>query len=61
MLIHYLEMEWRTGRKVGRTVYAIIGSTPSDRDVLIGVMDTASIAAHVVRAHNTLIMRGEQI
>ena len=36
--------EWRTGRKVGRTIYA--------NDVLIGVMDRAEDAARVVMACN---------
>jgi hypothetical protein len=34
---------WRTGRKVGRTIYVVLdrnGRTPSDRDPLIGVMDS---------------------
>lgn len=47
-----LTVSWRTGRKVGRTIYAQIGSDPSDGDVLIGVMDTAALAAAAVRAHN---------
>lgn len=44
--------EWRTGRKVGRTVYAVVGLEPSDSDVLIGVMDTPSLAREAVDAHN---------
>jgi hypothetical protein len=43
---------WRTGRKVGRTIYAMLGDEPSDRDVLIGMMDRPAIAAEAVDAHN---------
>ena len=45
-------LRWRTGRKVGRTIYAQIGEFPSDDDVLIGVMDTPVLADDAVRAHN---------
>lgn len=43
---------WRTGRKLGRTVYAQRGAEPSDDDQLIGVMDTPELAAEACRAHN---------
>jgi hypothetical protein len=43
---------WRTGRKVGRTVYRQLGYEPSDDDPLIGVMDTPELAALVVEAVN---------
>lgn len=46
---------WRTGRKVYRTIYAMQGHEPSDYDILIGLMDTASLAAEAVRAHNRLL------
>lgn len=36
--------EWRTGRKVGRTIYR--------DEVLVGVMDTPELAAEVVAALN---------
>ena len=48
---HY---EWRVGRKVGRTIYAIVRNEPSDDDVLIGVMDTKALALDAVEAHNRL-------
>jgi hypothetical protein len=47
-----LEHPWRTGRKVGRTVYAQLGPEPSDDDPLIGLMDTPEMAARVVQDHN---------
>lgn len=48
-------MRWRTGRKVGRTIYRMIGNTPSDADELIGLMDTRELAEEAVRAHNSLM------
>ena len=49
-------MLWRTGRKVGRTIYARRGAAPSDDDPLIGVMDTPELAAEAVRAHNSALL-----
>lgn len=43
---------WRTGRKVGRTIYSMIGRLPHDDDVLIGVMDTAELAQEAVDSYN---------
>jgi hypothetical protein len=43
---------WRTGRKVGRTIYAQLGAEPSDEDPLIGVMDTPQLASAAVAEHN---------
>lgn len=48
----YAKALWRTGRSVGRTVYAMRGSTPSDTDPLIGVMDTPELARAAVEGHN---------
>lgn len=50
----YRQCEWRVGRKVGRTVYAVIGAEPDDRDVLIGCLDSRLLAADAVYAHNLL-------
>ncbi len=47
---------WRTGRKVGRTIYIQTGPEPSDRDVLIGLMDTADMARTVVDAVNVNVL-----
>ena len=46
---------WRTGRKVGRTIYAQMGDRPDDSDPLIGVMDTPDLARLVVRAVNATL------
>jgi hypothetical protein len=45
---------WRTGRKVGRTIYRQSGPEPSDDDALIGVMDTPELAAVACRARNAV-------
>lgn len=45
-----VDLPWRVGRKVGRTIYA---QSDDDLDgVLIGVMDTDDLAARVVADHN---------
>lgn len=46
---------WRISRKVGRTIYVQAGPEPSDRDKLIGVMDTPELAALVIDAVNRLL------
>ena len=45
-------LRWRTGRKIGRTIYAMPGDGPTDHDVLIGLMDTRALAEEAVNAHN---------
>ena len=49
---------WRVGRKSGRTIYAMVGEIPSDRDVLIGMMDTIAIATCAVATHNAQLEDG---
>jgi hypothetical protein len=53
----YENHRWRTGRKVGRTIYAQLGDKPSDDDPLIGVFDTAGLATAAVTAHNEALKR----
>lgn len=48
----FAAVPWRVGRKVGRTIYALLGDELSDADVLIGVMDTPELAKEAVDAHN---------
>lgn len=50
-----LTMPWRTGRKVGRTIYAQAGDEPHDHDHLLGLMDTPQLADHAVKAHNAVL------
>jgi hypothetical protein len=52
-------LPWRTGRKVGRTIYAQVGELPSDDDQLIGLMDTRELAAEVVHSHNVCLKRSD--
>jgi len=54
-LFHPERQWWRTGRKVGRTIYAQLGDEPSDDDLLIGVMDTKRLAEEACRAHNAAL------
>ena len=49
----YLKMKWRTGRKVGRTVYAQMGESADDIDPLIGVFDSVELAKEAVESHNS--------
>lgn len=48
----YQDFPWRVGRKVGRTVYAVVSRSAGDNDVLIGVMDTPHLAREAVACHN---------
>lgn len=50
---------FRTGRKVGRTVYVQTGTDPADSDTLIGVMDTPGLAAFAVEAMNAAVADGK--
>lgn len=51
------KLMWRTGRKVGRTVYAMIGLMADDHDLLIGMFDTRALAEAAVHAHNQVMMQ----
>lgn len=53
-------LPWRVGRKVKRTIYAQVGPEPDDHDKLIGMMDTAELAAAAVRAHNAELRQDQQ-
>lgn len=47
------EVPWRTGKSIGRTIYACPpGSSYRDGEIVIGMMDTPELAAHVVLVHN---------
>lgn len=52
-----IDKRWRQGRKVGRTIYAMVGRVPHDNDELIGMMDTPELAADAVRSHNADLHR----
>lgn len=48
---------WRLGRHLGRTVYVQVGPEPSNDDVLLGLMETETLARHVVDLHNQALDR----
>lgn len=48
-------MRWRTGRKIGKNVYAIVGNEPSDDDIDIGRFDDPKVAAIAVLQHNNIL------
>lgn len=48
-------MKFRTGRKVGRTIYRQFGDEPSDDDELIGLMDDPHMAEAVVEGLNAQV------
>lgn len=49
----YEDRVWRVGAKLGRTIYAVVDEPgPDNRDVLLGMMETPELAAHVVALHN---------
>jgi hypothetical protein len=43
---------WRTGRSLGRTIYAQAGTGAAKGDQLLGLMETTEIADYVVELHN---------
>src|SRR3954465_9557242 len=47
---------WRPGRKVGRTIYAQLFPTPSDNDILLGMVDFPDLAEHICDLHNKFIL-----
>lgn len=54
-------MRWRTGRKVGSTIYLQHGDEPSDEDELIGVMFSPERAAAAVDAYNRSLLRADTV
>lgn len=46
------QVPWRTGRTLGRTVYARTGGEDYKADTCIGVLDTPALAAEACAAHN---------
>jgi hypothetical protein len=54
-----LNVPWRVGRSVGRTIYAypFPDRPPCEHDPLLGIMDTPALADAAVRAHNDEVAR----
>jgi hypothetical protein len=52
---------WRVGRKLGRTIYAVLGEgeredgTEGNCDVLLGMMETRELAERIVSEHNAVL------
>jgi hypothetical protein len=49
---------WRTGRRNGRVLYALIGDEPSDDDIMIAAVDAPEIAHLIVLTHNRWVDLG---
>lgn len=47
-----LDRRWRTGRSLGRTVYAVIGDQAGKGDELLGMMESRELAYYIVTLHN---------
>lgn len=43
---------WRTGRSLGRTLYARTGGDDWKADTFLGIMETAELAEAVAEGHN---------
>ncbi len=51
---------FRTGTKVGRTIYRQRSDDPADGEQLVGMLDTRELAAFAVAAMNAAVDRGEE-
>jgi hypothetical protein len=51
-----LSLPWRTGRHLGRTIYARLGAEASDDDPVLGMMDSRELAEEACAAHNAKIL-----
>lgn len=49
------QLRWRTGTKLGRTIYMQLLDEPSKSDILIGMLDNVAIAEYVVELHNAWV------
>ena len=56
--INPLHLPWRTGRKLGRTIYVQLGDQPSDDDELVAIAlfytaaMASTVAERIVKDHN---------
>lgn len=48
----YIQLKWRVGEKLRRTIYAVVPDLEYDEHPLLGLMDTPELAAEVVFSHN---------
>lgn len=49
------QVRWRTGRKLGRTIYMQLLDEPSGSDIVIGMLDNVEVAKYVVELHNAWV------
>lgn len=47
-----MNLQFRVGRSLGRTIYRMVGDEPSKEDIFFGIMDTRELAEMVVVALN---------
>lgn len=47
-----LRRPWRVGRSLGRTLYIALGDEASKDDIVFGMVDTKTLAEHIVALHN---------
>lgn len=52
MTLDPLQLPWRQGRRVGRTIYTVVGEEADGGGWLIGIMDTPALAREACDAHN---------
>lgn len=50
-------LPWRTGRHLGRTVYARTGGDDWEADTVIGMMDMPGLAEEACASHNAELVR----
>jgi hypothetical protein len=53
-----MSRRFRTGTKVGRTIYRQVSDNPDDGEELVGMMDTRELAAFAAKAMNQALDRG---
>lgn len=52
-MTEYMDVPWRVGRKLGRTIYAVDeGNEDRNCDFFLGIMDDAVIAVYICETHN---------
>jgi len=56
-LAHILLSQWRVGAEAKRNIFWQRGDRPLSDDPLVGVLDSAELAQHVVQLHNETIRR----
>lgn len=52
-------LPWRTGRSLGRTIYARTGGDDWKADTVIGMLDTPELAEEACAAHNAALLARE--